>query len=831
VRKIWFLFAFLFGFLLPSFYISAQQPLALLGNHNGTLIPFASSATYPVLSSAPTTAAYGYNATGVAWGQVVSGIVATGNAGQTCLLTAFNNSSTAAATVYLTGVNTIAPNTPIQITSAGSGATAAPTTASAGNGTATCSGVATILTGLGAYVPMAVDANGNLPSGGSISLTTNGTSGAATLTGAVLNIPVYSGGGGNLSGTLTTGQGSFAASASTIGSAVGNFYCDAYASLTACISAAETYAVSGHAASIFLTDHTYTIPSPITVTSGMRFFSLAPARLVDCAANLGTCESPNGGSWISCATACFVAPGTGTTGTNNVSFDGIGFENWTGTAIQFGSATTVGLNSGYFHNIYFYGTNGSGGNPPGSNVSDTAIALYNSQIVPIDNVTAINVNTLLTEPNVGSTGSIAGNAVLTGLSVQTYCKSVALGNTAKPGIFVGSNLVTLVRPQVNQYCGDTGVADGILVSTTGTTIIGADLEGTFLNGVHLLGAASTYVDVAESVGGMTNTITADSTSTATQIQSESGFTTLSIDPAAVATTTISGQFASAYSLYGFLNGTITAKSGQINGVLGVTGLFNAATSTSIAGINNFGNYNGGPNGVKVKAAGGSGTYPEFLLCNISDSTCASLISDYFGSYNLSTGAAGYGLNIQSANAGRDGFYFRNNAGNVIGAFAETAWTNSVLGTFDTTHNWLTGNPFGFWNGTNKGLFAATITAARTWTMPDVSGTVALTSVSNAITSATGGSGITSVTCATAACTNLRGTYTVVGGTATTGTIITLVWPTTTTAYVCTATQNDTGVATAYLGLGHSVATATGMTISAGISVIGTTFNVDYTCQP
>lgn len=108
---------------------------------------------------------------------------------------------------------------------------------------------------------------------------------------------------------------------------------------------------------------------------------------------------------------------------------------------------------------------------------------------------------------------------------------------------------------------------------------------------------------------------------------------------------------------------------------------------------------------------------------------------------------------------------------------------------------------------------------------------ALASVSNVITSATGGTGITSVTCATASCTNLRGTYTVIGGTATTGTIITLVWPTTTTAYVCSAAQNDTGVATAYLGLGHSVATATGMTISAGITVVGTTFSVDYICQP
>jgi len=104
-------------------------------------------------------------------------------------------------------------------------------------------------------------------------------------------------------------------------------------------------------------------------------------------------------------------------------------------------------------------------------------------------------------------------------------------------------------------------------------------------------------------------------------------------------------------------------------------------------------------------------------------------------------------------------------------------------------------------------------------------------LSNAITSATAGTGVTSVTCATATCTNLRGSYTVVAGTATTGTIFTLVWPTTTTPYVCTVNQNDNGVATAYLGLGHSVATATGMTVSAGISAIGTTFNVDYSCQP
>lgn len=98
----------------------------------------------------------------------------------------------------------------------------------------------------------------------------------------------------------------------------------------------------------------------------------------------------------------------------------------------------------------------------------------------------------------------------------------------------------------------------------------------------------------------------------------------------------------------------------------------------------------------------------------------------------------------------------------------------------------------------------------------------------AITSATPAAGVTSVTCATATCTIARGTYAVVGGTATTGTFATLLWPTTTTAYVCSVTMNG---GTGFLGLGHSVATATGMTVSAGVTILGTTFNFDYECQP
>lgn len=94
--------------------------------------------------------------------------------------------------------------------------------------------------------------------------------------------------------------------------------------------------------------------------------------------------------------------------------------------------------------------------------------------------------------------------------------------------------------------------------------------------------------------------------------------------------------------------------------------------------------------------------------------------------------------------------------------------------------------------------------------------------------ATPGTNVTSVTCASAACNNLRGTYTIVGGTATTGTIATLAWTATPTAYVCTATMN--GGATSF-GIGNSVATTTGMNITAAVSVVSATFTVNYACQP
>lgn len=142
-------------------------------------------------------------------------------------------------------------------------------------------------------------------------------------------------------------------------------------------------------------------------------------------------------------------------------------------------------------------------------------------------------------------------------------------------------------------------------------------------------------------------------------------------------------------------------------------------------------------------------------------------------------------------------------------------TRCATGAWDSTNN--------MFNWSNTGNRPTNFIGAVTST-----GTITSALGTAAITSATPAAGVTSVTCATANCTIYGGTYTVVGGTATTGTFVTLLWPTTTTAWRCEATMNG---GTGFLGIGNSVATATGMTVSAGVTIIGTTFSFNYSCQP
>ncbi len=90
---------------------------------------------------------------GLLSGTYTSGITATGTVGQTCALTLFNGGNTGGtATVALTGTNVIAGGTALVITAAGSGSTSAATSATVGNGTATCTGPATVATALTGFV-------------------------------------------------------------------------------------------------------------------------------------------------------------------------------------------------------------------------------------------------------------------------------------------------------------------------------------------------------------------------------------------------------------------------------------------------------------------------------------------------------------------------------------------------------------------------------------------------------------------------------------------------------------------------------------------------------
>jgi len=96
---------------------------------------------------------------------------------------------------------------------------------------------------------------------------------------------------------------------------------------------------------------------------------------------------------------------------------------------------------------------------------------------------------------------------------------------------------------------------------------------------------------------------------------------------------------------------------------------------------------------------------------------------------------------------------------------------------------------------------------------------------------TGGTGVTSVGCATSyTCTNQRGELTIVGGTATTGTIATVNFSATLSSApgLCWANQDG---GTTLFGISNGVPSTSGFTIGAAVSVLGQTVTVDYGCQP
>lgn len=189
--------------------------------------------------------------------------------------------------------------------------------------------------------------------------------------------------------------------------------------------------------------------------------------------------------------------------------------------------------------------------------------------------------------------------------------------------------------------------------------------------------------------------------------------------------------------------------------------------------------------------------------------------------------------------------FERNAGNyaTCGSFGfgkvAAGFTTIAAGQFgfdSTNNNWK------FWDGTQDTIFSGFASASppttgdfavftkttNRWNLTD-SGVKPL-SLPTGTATFSAGSGVTSVVCASGfSCNNTRGTLTIVGGTATTGTIATVTF----SAALSAAPQAFVGQngGTSLFDIGNSAPTTTAFNITSGVTVLGATFNVNYQVQP
>lgn len=133
--------------------LAGTYPDPTVGGTNGLALPVSApcvgtNASGQIIGSPCGTALLFYmQNSSVASGTYTSGGTIVGTVTQTCLLTITGGSGNGAtASVALTGLNTIAGGTALTITAVGSQFTSAPTAATLGSGTATCSGSAVIAT-------------------------------------------------------------------------------------------------------------------------------------------------------------------------------------------------------------------------------------------------------------------------------------------------------------------------------------------------------------------------------------------------------------------------------------------------------------------------------------------------------------------------------------------------------------------------------------------------------------------------------------------------------------------------------------------------------------
>lgn len=148
----------------------------------------------------------------------------------------------------------------------------------------------------------------------------------------------------------------------------------------------------------------------------------------------------------------------------------------------------------------------------------------------------------------------------------------------------------------------------------------------------------------------------------------------------------------------------------------------------------------------------------------------------------------------------------------------------ALAAGDVTDSGIAASTLAVGTNSSKKLVAAALAGAG----PTVQTGIA---TPNGTPTFTPGTSVTSCGCASGyTCTNTRGEITIVGGTATTGTICTVNFSATLAAApgLCQVTQEG---GAAFQGISEGIPSTSSFTIAAGVSVATVTVTADYTCKP
>src|SRR5579871_3533307 len=196
----------------------------------------------------------------------VGGGTIAGSSGQTCNLANFNGVIGATGTVALTSSNTIASGTHLTITNPGHGATVAPITATLSNGTATCSGTASVHT---AITPGALTAQ--VPGATTLFASVSGVNsvGASYLTCPVHSIVVHDASSNNTTFTLNP-------------QATQPLTADVYDTNNTYITPTLTWASSADAAATVVTGTSGSNPATVTAVTGGTADITATCSYPDC---------------------------------------------------------------------------------------------------------------------------------------------------------------------------------------------------------------------------------------------------------------------------------------------------------------------------------------------------------------------------------------------------------------------------------------------------------------------------------------------------------------------------------------------------------------------